>query len=419
MTDFIQNIGVKDPGEKSPSSEETKHGKKTRDRKKHKKSETKSKKKKKRDRREKRSQSNTPGDGENNKGNNEALIEESEKTDLPCEQVETTTANASSGGNKSSINNHQLIAINFISANEDENAFRPELSKWEKDDQPLDKCDDDHEKDEPSKENENVLNFEEKSDFEVTTEIIKRAENLIFSKSSNVPRHNHEKVSDKSKDSSPLLSVIKKVDIEKKYDSFQVTVPVESGTRSVELKVAPQVTTSKSSKKEPTRTSIKERLGKKVSERSKSRSREKDTNNSSSSSRVRKLDNRKHVSSYINSAPSSSSKSESTRTRERTVRRRSRSHNRVDSGSKRHQRSKSRNSKDNEGQRDRNHKSKNSLELHSNKKEQKNNKRRSDSPRSDGGHERKKLRSSSTESKRQKKKKKKEKKAKKKSRDRK
>lgn len=418
MTDFIQNIGVKDPGEKSPSSEETKHGKKTRDRKKHKKSETKSKKKKKRDRREKRSQSNTPGDGENNKGNNEALIEESEKTDLPCEQVETTTANASSGGNKSSINNNQLIAINFISANEDENAFRPELSKWEKDDQPLDKCDDENEKDEPSKENENVLNFEEKSDFEVTTEIIKRAENLIFSKSSNVPRHNHEKVSDKSKDSSPLLSVIKKVDIEKKYDSFQVTVPVESGTRSVELKVAPQVTT-KSSKKEPTRTSIKERLGKKVSERSKSRSREKDTNNSSSSSRVRKLDNRKHVSSYINSAPSSSSKSESTRTRERTVRRRSRSHNRVDSGSKRHQRSKSRNSKDNEGQRDRNHKSKNSLELHSNKKEQKNNKRRSDSPRSDGGHERKKLRSSSTESKRQKKKKKKEKKAKKKSRDRK
>ena len=263
------------------------------------------------------------------------------------------------------------------------------------------------------------MNFEEKFDSEVTTEVIKRAENVIFSKSSNVPRSNHEKVSDKSKDSSPLLSVIKKVEIEKKYDSFQVTVPVESGTRSVELKVTPQVT--KSSKKEPGRTSIKERLGKKVSERSKSRSREKDTNNSSSSSRVRKLDNRKHVSSYINSAPSSSTKSESTRTRERAVRRRSRSHNRNDSGSKRHQRSKSRNSKDNEGQRDRNHKSKNSLELHhSNKKEQKhNNKRRSDSPRSDGGHERKKLRSSSTESKRQKKKKKKEKKAKKKSRDRK
>lgn len=245
----------------------------------------------------------------------------------------------------------------------------------------------------------------------MTTEIIKRAENLIFSKSSNATRLNHENVSDKSKDSSPLLSVIKKVENEKKYDSFQVTVPVtESGTRSVELKSQ----MAKGSKKEPGgRTSIKERLGKKVSERSKSRSRGKETNNSS---RVRKLDNRKLLSSCINSAPSSS-KSESTRTRERTARRRSRSHNRNDSVNKRHQRSISRDN--NELQRDKNHKSKISLELlHSNKKEQKN-KRRSDSPRSDGGHERKKIRSSSTESKRQKKKKKKEKKSKKKSRDRK
>lgn len=103
---MIEGKVIKNIGEKSPSSEETKHGKKTRDRKKHKKSETKSKKKKKRERREKRSQSNTPVESENNTLKlNETLIEDlseilyktEEMENVPSDQIDSIVDNL--GGN--------------------------------------------------------------------------------------------------------------------------------------------------------------------------------------------------------------------------------------------------------------------------------------------------------------------------------
>jgi hypothetical protein len=234
----------------------------------------------------------------------------------------------------------------------------------------------------------------------VTTEIIKRAENVIFSKS-NVNRLNPDK--ERSKDSPPLTSVIKKVENETKTDSFRVIVPVESGTRSVEIK-------TKNNKSEPVKASIKERLGKKVTERSRSRSRSRKRYDSSDVNKSKRPDSRKHISSCI-STVTSSSKTDN-RNRDKVLPRRSRSYDRRDNRTRRYQRSRS---KEEEV---RPH-SKSGISSSADHRTIKKGKRRSDSPRSPSGNERKKLRSSSVESKKHKKKKKKEKKAKKKSHDRK
>lgn len=246
--------------------------------------------------------------------------------------------------------------------------------------------------------NEQHQSESEIKDEGLTTEIIKRAENVIFSKSS---REKVEKVTS-VKESSPLLSSV----VVKKDEK---NVPTES--RSIEVKNVSQVV--KVSKNEPVKASIKERLGRKITERSRSRSRDRGDRNKSNDSKLRKHDNRKHLNSYISSAPSKASSG--IRVRESRVERRSRSRDNRKESAKRHQRSKSRSP---DVHKDRNNKSKISHHETSSKKEQRS-KRRSDSPRSDDGNERKKMRSSSVDSKKHKKKKKKEKKAKKKSRDRK
>jgi hypothetical protein len=237
----------------------------------------------------------------------------------------------------------------------------------------------------------------------VTTEILKRAENVIFSKS-NVIRLNQDK--ERSKDSPPLTSVIKKVENEKKSESFHVIVPVDSGTRSVEIK-------TKSNKNEPVKASIKERLGKKVTERSRSRSRSRKRYDGDINKSRRPDSSRKHISSCI-STVMSMSKTES-RNRDKVLPRRSRSFDRRDNRTKRYPRSRSKE----EEARSHHKPGPSSSADHRTIIRKDHKKRRSDSPRSPEGNERKKLRSSSVESKKHKKKKKKEKKAKKKSHDRK
>lgn len=239
----------------------------------------------------------------------------------------------------------------------------------------------------------------------MTTEILKRAENVIFSKS-NVIRLNQDK--ERSKDSPPLTSVIKKVEVEKKsVESFHVIVPVDSGTRSVEIK-------AKSNKSEPVKASIKERLGKKVTERSRSRSRSRKRYDGDTNKSRRPDSSRKHISSCI-STVTSMSKTESRRSREKVAPRRSRSPDRRDNRTKRYARSRSK--EEEEARSHRKPGTSSSADHRTIRKDHK--KRRSDSPRSPEGNERKKLRSSSVESKKHKKKKKKEKKSKKKSHDRK
>lgn len=64
---------------------------------------------------------------------------------------------------------------------------------------------------------------------EITSDIIKRAENVMLSKNF------HSNESNKANTSESLSSVIKKIDADKKYESFQVTAALNSGTRSIEL----------------------------------------------------------------------------------------------------------------------------------------------------------------------------------------
>jgi hypothetical protein len=136
--------------------------------------------------------------------------------------------------------------------------FEPELSKWEREEL-LDE-----------KNDKTEVNDKETTSTEITSDIIKRAENVMFSKNL------HSNESNKANASESLSSVIKKLDGDKKYESFQVTVPADfnSGTRSVELQRDDHKESKRSGDEPQQRTSIKDRLGKKIdSKRSRSRDR--------------------------------------------------------------------------------------------------------------------------------------------------
>lgn len=266
---------------------------------------------------------------------------------------------------------------------------------------------------------------------EVTSEILKRAENAIFAKALNAIRPNIEVMKSENysehvkNENSQISSVIKKVDFEKKYESFKVTVPAnDSGVRSIEYKATDA---DKGSRKDTVRTSIKDRLGKKIVEKSRSRSRDKKEKNEELEDDVQSSRKNHHLNSYINTVSKP------------TEDKMSRRHDLQDSKSiekrgkdKKYQRSRSRSLKDADNRSDRNRyrvssekKSHYNYSADRNRDKSRTNvaaRQRSNSPRSrhDKFETYKKSRSSSRESKKHKKKKKdkKEKKSKKKSRDR-
>ncbi|XP_037902922.1 E3 ubiquitin-protein ligase RBBP6 isoform X2 [Hermetia illucens] len=136
-------------------------------------------------------------------------------------------------------------------------SIMPELSKWERDDDPS-----------QSKDESNPLNALDASDEKagkVTTEVLKRAENAIFARAINAIRPIEiKKISverqklysnDPSKDASPVPSVISQVKSpNRELATVQITVPANNNSeRSVEIKPEKQK-------------SIKDRLGSKITE---------------------------------------------------------------------------------------------------------------------------------------------------------
>lgn len=152
-----------------------------------------------------------------------------------------------------------------MSLDEKYNILEPELSKWER---------------EESQNEKSFDNLKEHSgrvsnNSEVTSDIIKRAENAIFTKAVNAirPQESTKHASDAKNEN--LSSVVKKIETDKKYENVQVTVPYDSnsGTRSVEVK-ADDKSPAKNKASVQRVSSIKDRLGKRIS---RSRSRDPDT----------------------------------------------------------------------------------------------------------------------------------------------
>ncbi|CRL04444.1 CLUMA_CG017529, isoform A [Clunio marinus] len=143
----------------------------------------------------------------------------------------------------------------------------PEVSKWEREENKSTTTVEHNEVDVGV--GEVKKNYEEK----VTSEILKRAENAIFARAISAIRPNeNKKSSDGSgkKETSPTtISIVKRTEnaTDSKLQTFQVTVPLnESGSRSVELKSSNSGRETNRGKKSPLRTSIKNRLGVKVSD---------------------------------------------------------------------------------------------------------------------------------------------------------
>lgn len=141
----------------------------------------------------------------------------------------------------------------------------PEVSKWEREEN---KSLDNSEADIA------IADTKKHPEEKVTSEILKRAENALFARAISAIRPLESK---KTKEASPITSA-RKGDGGKdsRIQAYQVTVPThESGTRSIELKSS-DGSRDAGRKSSPLRTSIKNRLGIKVSDkksRSRSRSR--------------------------------------------------------------------------------------------------------------------------------------------------
>lgn len=142
----------------------------------------------------------------------------------------------------------------------------PEVSKWEREEiKSLDN----------SEADVGSADTKKHPEEKVTSEILKRAENALFARAISAIRPLESK---KAKEASPITSAARKGDGGKdsKIQAYQVTVPThESGTRSIELKSS-DGSRDAGKKRSPLRTSIKNRLGIKVSDkksRSRSRSR--------------------------------------------------------------------------------------------------------------------------------------------------
>lgn len=175
----------------------------------------------------------------------------------------------SSGERQSFRRSDSILDINPNVDLDLEEWVAPEVSKWERDEN---KSLQDASEGELGN-GEVKKNPEEK----VTSEIIKRAENAIFARAISAIRPVESKKSKTELDISPMSSSIKRSDNlkESKLQAFQVTVPAsESGNRSVELKASESTRDSSKQRKTPPKTSIRNRLGVKVTEK-KSRSRSK------------------------------------------------------------------------------------------------------------------------------------------------
>lgn len=148
--------------------------------------------------------------------------------------------------------------------------MEPELSKWERDESHNDKTNDLNKSSSSGKDST--------GNSEVTSEIIKRAENAIFAKAVNAIRPDVNKMSSSTpskSDTAPLSSVIKKTDSDRKYESVQVTADT-SGHRSIEIKSDDNSSKRNKSDVGTKPASIKDRLGPKKYDRSRSRSRSRD-----------------------------------------------------------------------------------------------------------------------------------------------
>ncbi|CAH1719391.1 unnamed protein product [Chironomus riparius] len=238
--------------------DESKHSKKPRERKKHKKEN----KKKKRDRKEKKSsssKSNTPEIEDRSMIKRSASNEQNAEKPLESEAEKDNLSESMMEREISDDTNFDSKFDNYL--------VEPELSKWERDESIHIEKNHDHQK------NSTQSNEVSSGNSEVTSEIIKRAENAIFAKAVNAirPQEQNNKISSKN-DNSPLPSLVKKVDGDKKYESVQVTVPTDnSGNRSIEIKSEDSNATNRNKSDAPKPASIKDRLGKKIDVRSRSK----------------------------------------------------------------------------------------------------------------------------------------------------
>ena len=400
--------------------DESKHSKKPRERKKHKKEN----KKKKRDRKEKKSsssKSNTPEIEDRSMIKRSASNEQIVEKPLEIEAEKDNRSESTEHESKCQTSNHSPD-FNMLAVSDDANfdskfddyLVEPELSKWERDENTHIEKNHDHQK------NSTHSNEVSSGNSEVTSEIIKRAENAIFAKAVNAirPQEQHNKVSSKN-DNSPLPSLVKKVDVDKKYESVQVTVPTDnSGNRSIEIKSEDSNATNKNNKSDaPKPASIKDRLGKKIDVRSRSRE---DKRQQQSQSDYDKKNIRRPY--QLNSCISSISKYSDRRTDKRSTTRSSKSIEHR-STSRKYDRSRSKSSNRNDPKRQKLNDDKRmhhrSVDERDRDRERGRNRsrHRTRSPKpSSISKIIEKARSTSTESKKHKKKKKKEKKSKKKSR---
>ncbi|XP_070493388.1 E3 ubiquitin-protein ligase RBBP6-like isoform X2 [Chironomus tepperi] len=320
------------PEKEKGSADESKHSKKSRERKKHKKE---SRKKKKRDRKEKKSsssKSNTP------ELEDRSLIKRSVSNEQIVEKP--LESEAEKDNLSESMTEHENDA-NFDSKFDDY-LVEPELSKWERDDSTHIEKNHEHQK---NSTNNNEISI---GNSEVTSEIIKRAENAIFAKAVNAIRPQEVNKTSSKNDNSPLPSLIKKVDTDKRYESVQVTVPTDnSGNRSIEIKSEDSNATNKNKSDAPKPASIKDRLGKKIDVRSRSREDKRQSQPKSQSDYDKKNVRRPY---QLNSCISSISKYSDRRTEKKPSTRRSRSiENR--STSRKYDRSRSRSSNRNDHKR--------------------------------------------------------------------
>lgn len=272
------------PEKEKGSADESKHSKKSRERKKHKKD---SRKKKKRDRKDKKSsssKSNTPEIEDRSmikrSVSNEQIVEkplesEVEKEDNLDELILTENESKFDASNPNHSPDFNILTVlddaNFDSKF-DEYLVEPELSKWERDESTHNEKNHDHHKNSTTTNNNNNNDVSSGGNSEVTSEIIKRAENAIFAKAVNAIRPQEVNKTSSKNDHSPLSSLVKKVDTDKKYESVQVTIPADnSGSRSIEIKSEDNNATNKIKSDAPKPASIKDRLGKKIDVRSRSR----------------------------------------------------------------------------------------------------------------------------------------------------